>query len=394
MINTSQPDMLHIEACNFIDKPTGGQLTFSRQLIKIFGNRLALVGWASANSEPIGRWFEKMIDGIKYQYFAIGPEKSSKIKPQIPLRLTTWLQMKRHLPMILSIGIPNIIIREHAILMAMVSNHEYNICFYFPGVDSPLSISRYAWAKPFGRLFDKLFFQSLSQKTKCVLAAADKPAIDELKSRAGEKLRDMDIVSFPTRVDTDIFHPADHLTIRKTLGLPTDCIIAVTTGRIHWAKGWQFLLDSFRTFVLGFPGSLLIFIGDGAEKQALTQYAESLGLEENIILVGYQPPNVVAAYLQACDLFVMGSLKEGWSTALVEALACHLPIVTTSFSSADTIVKQGINGFIVERNKEIFSNSMERALTLSEVSEYSRISIDRYSQKTLKSDLLSVWPIF
>jgi len=48
----SKPDILHIEACNFIDKPMGGQLNFSRQFIKAMGNRVALVGLASEHTDP------------------------------------------------------------------------------------------------------------------------------------------------------------------------------------------------------------------------------------------------------------------------------------------------------------------------------------------------------
>ena len=115
MPDTIKPDIRHLEACNFIDKPTGGQLTFSRQLMKVLGSRLALVGWASAPSDPIGRWFDKVIDGVVYRYFAIGREIPSANKPIVPARLTTWLQIRRYQSRIHSIGIPNIIVSEHSI---------------------------------------------------------------------------------------------------------------------------------------------------------------------------------------------------------------------------------------------------------------------------------------
>ncbi len=386
-----QPDILHLEACNFIDKPTGGQLTFSRQLMKTFGNRLALVGWATSPKEPIGSWFTKEIDGTMYHYFAIGRHRSSSNKPFFPVRFITWLQIKRYQRQIFSIGIPNILICEHSILMAINVPYGYNLCFRFPGVESPLSLSRYSWAKSLSSFFDRLFFQSLSKKVSCILAAADGMAIAELKERAGVVLRDCSIVSFPTRVDTDVFHPADCLAAREKLGLPVDATIAVATGRIHWAKGWEFLLESFQRFAKRFPKSLLIFLGDGAELEDLKQKVQTLGLTKQVIIAGYKTPSEVAVWLQSANLFVMGSLKEGWSTVLVEALACHLPIVTTKFSSADTIVQHGINGFVVDRDPEEFSLAMGKALNLPEINKYVAGVIDEYALRNLGYDLLRIW---
>jgi len=388
-----QPDILHLEACNFIDKPMGGQLTFSRQLIKVLGNRVALVGLSNTPSEPIGCWFNKEIEGTVYRYFAIGRDSHTNIKPIVPGRLTTLLQIKRYQHSILSIRIPNIIISEHSILMALSKNPLHNLCFCNPGVDSPLSISRYFWAGYFSSCFDHFFLRSLAQKADCILAAADESAIAEFKKRAGEKLRGKNIISFPTRVDTDIFYPADSTTARKALGLPADAIIAVSTGRIHWAKGWEFLLESFKLFHERHPNAVLVFIGDGAEREALEMKALDLGMNKNIIIAGYQSPPAIATYLQASDLFIMGSLKEGWSSALVEALACHLPIVSTRFSSADTIVRQGANGFIVDRNPLEFSEVMEAALSLPDVAKYADSVIEHYALKNLAHDLFKVWSL-
>jgi glycosyltransferase involved in cell wall biosynthesis len=393
MPETLQPDILHLEACNFIDKPMGGQLNFSRQLMRVLGSRLALVGLSSTPSEPIGCWFDKKIEGTVYRYFAIGRDSQADRKPLIPGRLTTWFQIRRYRHRIFSIDIPNILVREHSILMALKMRLGYNLCFYNPGVDSALSISRYPWAIRFAVLFDHLFFRSLSRKANCILAAADESAIMELKHKAGKHLKGKNIVSFPTRVDTAIFHPADRLLSRKKLGLPADAIIAITTGRIHWAKGWPFLLESFKLFHAQFPKALLTFIGDGDDRDALETKISDLGLKECVIIAGRQSPLAIAAYLQASDLFVMGSLKEGWCTSLVEALASGLPIVTTRFSSADSIISDGINGFVVERDQKVFAKAMDKALQLIRVKEYSIKESERYALANLANDLFNVWPL-
>jgi len=388
------PDILHLEACNFIDRPVGGQLTFSRHLMSVLGNRLALAGWTTSADDPVGRWFQKEIDGITYRYFAFARCDVGAKRPVLPARLTTLIQVRRYLSEILSIGITNIIMEEHSILMALRRNASHNVCYCFPGVASPLRISRYPFTKWLASSFDRFFFRALRHHGACILAAADESAIAGLIDRAGKALSGKKVVSFPTRVDTDVFHPAERFSVRNTLRLPVQATIAVTTGRIHWAKGWEHLLKSFATFQEDHEDALLVFVGDGPDRGALERQAADLGLQGKVITAGFHPSSVVAAYLQASDLYVMGSLEEGWSTALVEALACHLPIVTTRFSSADSVVKHGVNGFVVDgRDAAEFAKAMEGALSLSQTAAYSRVASETYALRNLPSDLFRVWPI-
>ena len=116
------------------------------------------------------------------------------------------------------------------------------------------------------------------------------------------------------------------------LSLPQKKIIVVTTGRIHRAKGWPLLVNSFVFFLVRHPNAMLVFVGDGNDRSALEQAIVENGLKEHVLIVGQQSPEQLSIYLKAANLFVMGSEKEGWSTSLLEALGCCLPIVTTRFS--------------------------------------------------------------
>lgn len=92
----------------------------------------------------------------------------------------------------------------------------------------------------------------------------------------------------------------------------------------------------------------------------------SLNLTEKIKLIGYQNLNIISDYLNMADLFIMGSYKEGWSTSLVEAVACGTPCVVTDFSSATEMVHDNINGYVVcERNEQIFANKMNDTFSLT-----------------------------
>lgn len=388
------PDILLFEACNFTNAPLGGQLTGARMLMRALGPRLALVGWTDDPGAPIGCWHEREIDGVRYRFFATDyVPASQQRKPIIPARLTSWLHFKWFGKRTLSIGIPNILTQEPTVMMALPFTSAHNVCFWFPGIEPALSVSRYGWAIHFAGLFDSLLMTKLNQHCRSILAAADDEAIEQLRHRAKGKLDQHQIKFFPTRVDTKIFNPGDRRAARTVLGLPQDGPLIVTSGRLHRAKGWALLLEALVAFRIQHPVATLVFVGDGNDREAMVAQVTKHGLQGRIVLAGYQPPQQLALFLKAADLFVMGSEKEGWSTSLVEALACGLPIVTTRFSSADSLVRNGVNGFVVERDPHVFAQAMTKALTLSGVRAFCLEEVKKYALDHLEADLTGVWPL-
>ena len=88
----------------------------------------------------------------------------------------------------------------------------------------------------------------------------------------------------------------------------------------------------------------------------------------------------------------MGSMAEGWSTTLVEACACGVPCVVTAFSSAREMVKDGVNGYVVDtRDENAFAKRMLDALALErdKVSEYDK-RFERLAVSHLREDLESL----
>lgn len=387
------PDVLLLEPCNFIDFPVGGQLSFAKHMMRAFGNRLALVG-ISSDGTPVGQWIKKKLDGVLFDYYAYAKRDVSHKRPLIPARWSSYCDLKQHQNQILSSGINNVFLQSHEMLSLVLNWKCNSICFRFPGIENPLTISRYPWAKFLSGAFDRWFLPKVA-RADVVLAAADQRAITELGKRNSGCLLQKKIRQFPTRVDTDTYYPGDKKAHRKKLDMPQDGIIIVTTGRLHWAKGWKLLLDSFRQYMMSNANSMLYFVGDGEDRPKIEKAIETMNLSNKVVMVGRVPPNLVADYLRASDLFILGSEKEGWCTSLVEALATGMPIVSTNVSSANTIIKDGINGYIVRsRDPEEVSIAMIKALLLnsSHIKQYSAIETEKYAVKNLASDLMKVWP--
>jgi len=95
--------VLLMEGSDYETFPAGGQLTMSRSLMKLFGNRLALVGM-TRGEDPIGQWTKKQISGVPYWFFPVSSKKPSARKPFVPARLEFYLALKRYRREILSLG--------------------------------------------------------------------------------------------------------------------------------------------------------------------------------------------------------------------------------------------------------------------------------------------------
>jgi glycosyltransferase involved in cell wall biosynthesis len=154
------------------------------------------------------------------------------------------------------------------------------------------------------------------------------------------------------------------------------------------------MIDSFEIFTKSFPDSLLYFIGNGEEHEVIIEYIEELGLKSKVQLVGFQDAEIVSYYLNASNIFIMGSYKEGWSTSLVEAVSCGIPACVTDFSSASDIISENISGYVCKNRNEVeFSELMIKCLNLNRDNLPLEKDILRSSVKNLITELLNLWSI-
>lgn len=121
----------------------------------------------------------------------------------------------------------------------------------------------------------------------------------------------------------------------------------VTTGSLIWRKGYEIALLAVRQLVdAGVPVQFDI-IGDGPERQRVIYTIDDLGLHEHVTLHGRVSPGQVVARLQQADAFLLTSLSEGISNAVLEAMACELPVVTSDCGGMREAVTQGVEGMLV-----------------------------------------------
>lgn len=389
-------DCLFIEACDFLSFPTGGQLSFAKMMMATYGNRLALVGVCTDNT-PVGRWVVKSFDGIDYLFFGFLKVSPSIVeKPLIPFRITTSAAFCFHSKAILALGLRNVFLQAPELLMVISKWPLKSICFMFPGVDNPMETSRYKYGKLFSPIFDYFFFRAL-KKVEILLACADRESIQELVERSRGKIMSEKVIQFPTRVDTSLFYPLPPIDKKKAKHkfgyLSEDVPVYVVCGRINVNKGWKLLVDSFLCYTKRYGDAHLVFIGDGEDRKALEAYITKLNLQVQISITGRVTAREIVTYMNTSAALLVGSVVEGWSLAMLEALACGIPVVSTVVSGARDMICEGKNGYLVlKRNPELFADYMHKVLSVSMAAvDIAREIEMTYSLKTLRRELSALW---
>ncbi len=385
--------ILVIDNVNYTDYPTGGIMSFYRSLLPAFGNDLILAGIATDGIGSVGKWEKRMILGTFFDYYTMAKLKPSSKRPLIPERITNCVHVKRHINRIIKRKDFDVILTQSPEVVFFIPESELKrTCFIMPGVSNPLSISRYPLAKYFSFLYDHLFLMPKAAKVKWLLAAADKKAREVFSERSSGRIKAEHIIQFPTRYDDNFYSYCDQLKCRNKLNIPTDVLLITTVGRLGWYKGWKLMLDSFVTFSDTHPNSLFVFVGDGEDENKILSYLDERNIKNKVLLVGKKRPDEIGLYLNASNMFVMGSYTEGWSTTLLEACACCIPCVVTDFSSAREMVENGVNGFVLDdRDVSSFAEHMEKALSLKreDIVGFNK-RLRKYAVSNLKDALLSI----
>ena len=331
-------------------------------MLGAFGNQLKLVGIDTEREHQIGTWSKKRVNNIDYDYFCVGRVEKKDKKPFIPNRITAYLQIRKYISKILKADYDYIVVQTPEVLLSIPNKYLDRVTLIMPGVENPMEFSRYKFVRRIANLYNLFYFKKVS-RVSVILPAADNVAIGELLDRNKGAIDPIKVKQFPTRYDATIFRAKQDSDIRTRYGIDKDVLLYVTVGRLNWIKGWKFMIDSF--CCLNNPKAKLFFIGDGEDEAQIKEYLQHCTMKDKIQLLGKKTLDEISDYLNMADAFIMGSYKEGWSTSLVEAVACACPCVVTDFSSASDMVVDGVNGWVVKnRSEEEFAQRMKDVIML------------------------------
>jgi glycosyltransferase involved in cell wall biosynthesis len=123
-----------------------------------------------------------------------------------------------------------------------------------------------------------------------------------------------------------------------------------TVGRLSSPKNYRLFLEMARIVLENFESRNLKFviIGDGELRDELEKYSQQSGIADNVVFIGESDD--VFPLLQTMDVFVMTSLYEGLSNAIMEAMLAGLPVVATDVGGNRELVVNGETGFLCSSN--------------------------------------------
>jgi L-malate glycosyltransferase len=189
--------------------------------------------------------------------------------------------------------------------------------------------------------------------------------------------------------------------LRTSLELAGCSHLITTVGHIRQVKGQDVLIRAAKKVCEEFPQAIFLIIGGVLEPpyfQQLQELIESLGLKENIRFMGASYD--VVSFLKISDIYCLSSRSEGFSNALLEAMACSLPCVATRVGGNAEALEDGHSGFLVDSEDSdaladrirILLRHPERAKEMG--SKGRRIVEAKFSMPAMMARLVQIYDLY
>jgi glycosyltransferase involved in cell wall biosynthesis len=213
-----------------------------------------------------------------------------------------------------------------------------------------------------------------------------------LKIAPPERIR---AIASPIDDGIPLASPALRRRARRALGIPDEAKVVGTAGRLESQKAPRDMVKAIAA--LRRPDVYAVWLGDGPLRADTMRLIAREGLSERFLLLGARQD--VPALLPGLDVFAMSSLYEGLPCAVVEAMACGIPVAATAVNSVPEIVVSGKTGLLARPSDP---GSLSRALgyLLDHPGEASRMAAaarvhlgNRFRAEALGRDLAEVYEL-
>ncbi|NOT33771.1 MAG: glycosyltransferase [Candidatus Eisenbacteria bacterium] len=132
---------------------------------------------------------------------------------------------------------------------------------------------------------------------------------------------------------------------RRELGLDPDSVALLTIGSLSRQKAQHVMVEAFARVAATRPAAVLWIAGDGSRRAALEAQAAARNVSERVRFLG--PREDAADLLEACDVFLLSSEREGLPMTILEAMRAARPVVSTRVGGTPEAVVDGETGRLV-----------------------------------------------
>lgn len=184
-----------------------------------------------------------------------------------------------------------------------------------------------------------------------------------LRSYALHTAPDLPIEVIPNAIELSYFTPPRHRNHEGAVRL-------LFVGRFNAFKNVELLLEAVAHLKTnGLDNFELQLVGDGSTRANLERLTVDHNLTKHVRFLGWLDRDQLVQIYRDADLFVTATTWEGMPNTVLEAMACGLPIVATRASGLSELVREGVNGYLVnphdratftERLSQLIDNPYER----------------------------------
>ena len=135
--------------------------------------------------------------------------------------------------------------------------------------------------------------------------------------------------------------------IREALGLSSDDFVVGTVSRLAQHKGHDDVLVALGKELRNDPAMKLLWVGDGWWRQRLEARARKMGVENQIIMVGLVPPEMIASHIAAMDVLVHPSYREGLPRTVVQAMLGGKPVIAHDVDGTREVCLPDKTGYLI-----------------------------------------------
>ena len=158
------------------------------------------------------------------------------------------------------------------------------------------------------------------------------------------------IVTVHDGVSIGLIDKQDAVDAHAAFWLPHGSPVVGNVAALAAHKGQKHLIAAAKLVMRDVPDTRFLIVGEGELKDQLERQIKQLALERHVTLTGFRPDAI--GLMKSFDLFAMSSITEGLGSAVLEAMACGLAVVSTRAGGLPEVVVDGETGILVAPHDE------------------------------------------